>query len=185
MNETNKQRKPLKSWMNRSNLIASLGVSGTAFDNWNVEPVARVGREAFFTVGDVLKNRLDRQAELSGRAEDASANEEQLEEKTKLIRAQRIAQEIRNQESQRELAPVSLISWTLSKVGSQIAAILDSIPLKIKTIAPRLTSVEIEHIRREIIKCQNAASNVDVDLDEYYGTNPAATAKTNPDSPPQ
>ena len=176
MNTTNKLNRPLKSWMNRSNLVDSLGISGTAFDNWGVEPVARIGREAFFTVADVLKNRLDRQAEQFGRIDDRGASDEQVEEKTKLIRQQRIAQEMKNEQARRELAPVSLISWTLSKVGSQIAAILESIPLKVKTVAARLSAIEIEQIRREIVKAQNAAASVDVDLDEYYGTNPGANS---------
>lgn len=112
----------------------------------------------------------------SRKAEDdavVSARDSGEIEKALLTRQQRIAQEMKNEQARRELAPVSLISWTLSKVGSQIAAILESIPLKIKTVAPRLSAVEIEQVKREVVKAQNAASNVDVDLDEYYGTNPA------------
>ncbi len=169
MNVLRKPTKPLKSWLNRSNLIASLGISGTAFDNWKVEPVARIGREAFFTVADVLQNRLARQAELRGDDDQGpSANDEQQSEKTRLIREQRIAQELKNAQARRELAPVELIGWTLAKVGSQISAILESLPLRIKTILPRLSAAEVEHIRREIIKAQNVAASVSVRLDEYY-----------------
>jgi phage terminase Nu1 subunit (DNA packaging protein) len=110
------------------------------------------------------------------------------DEKMLLIREQRIAQQMKNDVSRRELLPASLISWTLSKVGAQISSILDAIPLKVKTIAPRLTATEIGAIRREIVKCQNAAASVGVDVDEFYGVNPAAnevTMKPTPGSPPQ
>ena len=117
MNVAKKPHKPLKSWLNRSNLIVSLGISGSAFDNWNVEPVARIGREAFFTVADVLKNRLDRQAELLGRSDDgdAAASAEQQAEKTRLIVEQRVAQQLKNEQARRELAPVSLSAGRFPK----------------------------------------------------------------------
>ena len=182
MNVPRKPSKPHKSWLNRGNLVASLGISGTAFDRWGVEPVARIGRESFFRVADVPRNRLDRQAEVRGDGvDDSSADDEQQAEKTMLIREQRIAQELKNAQVRKELAPVHLISWTLANVCSQISAILDSIPLKVKNILPRLSAAEVEHIRREIIKAQNAAASVTVNFDEYYTSKEGRKRSPNPE----
>lgn len=46
-------------WLNKSRMATSLGISTQAFDKWGVEPVARIGREAFYDVRSVLENRLD------------------------------------------------------------------------------------------------------------------------------
>lgn len=44
--------------LNRKNMALSLGISVQAFDKWNVEPVDKMGREKFFSVKDVLTNRI-------------------------------------------------------------------------------------------------------------------------------
>ena len=44
-------------WLNKRNMARSAGVSDSAFAKWDVEAVAQIGRERFFTVGDVLVNR--------------------------------------------------------------------------------------------------------------------------------
>lgn len=41
-------------WVNKKTMAASLGISVQAFGKWGVLPVARVGRESFFTVEDVV-----------------------------------------------------------------------------------------------------------------------------------
>jgi phage terminase Nu1 subunit (DNA packaging protein) len=90
------------------------------------------------------------------------------EAKLRLVQEQADGQALKNAQARRELAPVQLISWTLARVGSQISAIFDSIPLKVKKLMPKLSASDIEVIKRELIKAQNAASRVTVDLDEYY-----------------
>lgn len=67
----------------------------------------------------------------------------------------------------RELAPIAVIEWTLNRIGSQIAAILETIPGKVKRRLPSLSAAEIEIIKREIVKAQNMAARVTVDLDGY------------------
>ena len=165
-------KKPLTHWLNRTRMAASLGISTQAFDNWRVDSCARIGRETFYTVDAVLQNRLAKQAERLANSpdeQDTQINREQAErEKTLLTREQRIGQELKNAQTRRELAPVSLITWTLSNVGAQISAILESIPLKVKKLLPKLNAADIDHITREILKAQNVAARVTVDLDEYY-----------------
>jgi terminase small subunit / prophage DNA-packing protein len=172
MVKTQETKKPLSHWLNRKNMAASLGISTQAYDNWNVTPAAKIGRESFFTVDDVLENRRRKDAE---RFEEEKSQlskpfekEEYDKEKTLLTREQRIAQELKNARSRAEVAPISLIEWTLSNVGAQIAAVLEAIPLKIKKLMPRMTASEIEQIRREVINAQNAASKITVNLDDYY-----------------
>ncbi|HBO7955132.1 TPA: DNA-packaging protein, partial [Pseudomonas aeruginosa] len=57
-NETTKQR----GWLNKSEMAASLGISPQAFDKWGVQPIERIGREAFYTVADVVENRIQHAA---------------------------------------------------------------------------------------------------------------------------
>jgi phage terminase Nu1 subunit (DNA packaging protein) len=125
--------------------------------------------------------RWRRQRDMKRKQDVEPNNRESADlEKTLLIREQRIGQELKNAQARHELAPVDLISWTLSKVGAQISAILDSVPLKVKNILPRLSAAEVEHIRREIVKAQNAAASVTVDLDEYYERSPGADQHSDP-----
>jgi len=164
---------PLKrqpEWLNMRTMAASLGISVKSFQAWNVEPVARIGRESFFDAASVLRNRLAKQQDRA-KAAAPEPSPDALDadrERTLLTRVQREGQELKNAQLRRELAPISLIEWTLGKVGNQIGAVLDSIPLKVKKVVPRLTAVEVEHIKREVVKAQNAASRIAVDLDEYY-----------------
>lgn len=176
--------KRLPHWLNKKQMAASLGISVQAFDQWGVEPAARIGREAFYSVDDVLDNRLKRQQERL-RSEyvpkDAAFDPVEADrERMLLTREQRIGQGLKNAQLRRELAPVSVIDWALSKVGGQIAAILESVPLKVKRLLPRLTATEIEHIKREVVKAQNAAARVTVDLDEYYDRDSSGDSPSDP-----
>jgi phage terminase Nu1 subunit (DNA packaging protein) len=155
-----------REWQNRTTAAAAQGVSVQAFDAWGVAPVAKIGREVFYLAGDITANRV---ANALAKAEQQGvSNTDAEQEKLLLVRAQREGQELKNAQTRNELAPIDLISWTLSKVAGQISAILDAVPLKVKNIAPRLTAAEVEHIRREIVRAKNAAASVGVNLDEYY-----------------
>lgn len=179
--------KRLPHWLNKKQMAASCGISVQAFDKWGVTQAAAIGNEVFYTVDDVIDNRLAlverRQKEAAAAAASSAPTTEELDaerEKLLLIREQRIGQELKNAATRRETAPVALIDWTLSKIGGQIAAILESVPLKVKRLLPRLTATEVEHIRREIVKAQNLAARVTVDLDEYYDRNPDGDREGDP-----
>lgn len=146
------------------------GVTAQSLDRWFSSgcPVAerdRHGHIKALDLSEMARWRIGRDAK-----DDSTTEAER--EKILLTREQRIGQELKNAQTRRELAPVSVIEWTLSKVGSQIAAILESVPMKVKKLLPKLSAAEIEHIRREVIKAQNAAARVTVDLDEYYVREP-------------
>jgi phage terminase Nu1 subunit (DNA packaging protein) len=173
-----------KEWQNLRTAAAGQKVSVQAFTAWGVEPVARIGREVFFLPADIVRNRVENALTRAAKAApepDVSEYENERREKSLLVRAQREGQELKNAQARRELAPLDLLSWTLTKVGAQIGAILDSIPLKVKNILPKLSAAEVEHIRREVVKAQNAAASVTVDLDEYYGAIPDPDRKGDQD----
>ncbi len=48
-------------WLNKKSMADSLGISTQAFDKWGVEPIAKIGREAFYDAKSVLENRLQHQ----------------------------------------------------------------------------------------------------------------------------
>lgn len=98
-NETTKQR----GWLNKSEMAASLGISPQAFDKWGVQPIERIGREAFYTVADVVENRIQhaaRKQQPEGELPeglDPYAEAKLTQERLRLTKAQAYAQEQKNQ----------------------------------------------------------------------------------------
>lgn len=159
-------RKP--EWITQEKMAAHCKMSISGFRKWQVEPAGKNGRQVFYRFSDVLKNRLTNlESRLTKSASTGEISRAERVAKLRLIEAQAEGQEIRNAQLRRELAPVAVIEWTLGKVGSQIAAILDSIPMQLKKRNSKLTASNIELIKREIIKTQNIAAQVQVDYDEY------------------
>lgn len=161
---------PKPGWLKKKEMAASLDISLTAFEKWNVEPVAVIGSSRYFTVGDVLENRLDHQQKKHEKQQPNNSDtdsEDYFRERTRLTMAQAEGQEIKNKVSKRELAPYLLLELCLSKVSEEIGAILDALVPKIKIKAPHLKVIELENIKREIIKAKNTASRVQLDFDEF------------------
>ena len=154
-------------WINQSTAAKSLGVSCQAFVKWGVKPVAKIGRENFYLVSDILTNRLERQAEnFKSDFNDFDASELE-KERIRLTRAQADSLELKNEIARGEVAPIELLTFAASNGATQIAAILGSVPLNIKRQIPRLTSNEIDIIKREIVKAQNTAAKIKIDFDAY------------------
>ena len=87
--------------------------------------------------------------------------------RTRLATAQAENVELKNAQLRNELAPIDMITWTLGKVGAQIAALLETIPGRVKRRSPDLSARHIDIIKGEIIKAQNMAARVSVNLQEY------------------
>ena len=104
--------------------------------------------------------------EQSGRLEGGSEIDTEYE-RGRLARAQADAKELDNAERRKELAPVELLEWTLSKACAQISAVLETIPLQVKRRVPKLGASDIEIIKKEIVKCQNIAAESVIDFDEF------------------
>lgn len=164
MSGSNITRQP--HWLNKSRMAASLGISTQAFDKWGVEPVARIGREAFYDVRSILENRLA-QAERKHQPEgdlpegiDPLAEHKLTQERLRLTAAQADAQEKKNQVADRQLVPVGFAVFALGRLAAQIGSILDTVPLKLRRKHPDLDVRHVESLQREIALARNTASDL-------------------------
>lgn len=166
--------------LNKTDMCKSLNISTQAFDKWEVTVHSRVGRETFYTVADVVANRIAnerKKAVPDPDDDDASTDAELMAERIRLTRAQAEAQELKNERTKRLVVPCDFITFVLSKISVQIASILDSIPLTIKRRFPELEQYQIDAIKGEIIKAMNVAATVDQKLPEWLDDYIDATTK--------
>lgn len=157
--------------LNKTLLCRALSVSTQAFDAWGVEPVLREGRCAYFLVADVLANRLEHQRQ-SLEAQHAPAGGQKDELDLEMLAERIETQKLKNAGLRQRLGPISIINDLLAKCASSINAILDSLALTMKRKIPRLTAKEVEIVRAEVAKAQNAIADVEVDVEQavsrYY-----------------
>ena len=175
-NETTKQ----PGWLNKSEMAKSLGISPQAFDKWGVEPVARVGREAFYRVQDVVQNRVEHAArkqqpagsELEGL--DPLAEAKLTQQKLRLTTAQAYAQEQKNQVNDKILVPVPFATYALAKIAAQIGSKLETVGKTVSRRHPEIDPRILETLEREIAMARNITAQFGVDLpgilDEYLAT---------------
>lgn len=156
--------------LNKTDMCKSLNISTQAFDKWDVTVHSRVGRETFYTVADVLANRLAHERKKAAPEPDdegSSTDAELMAERIRLTRAQAEAQELKNERAKRLVVPCEFITFVLSKIAVQISSILDQIPLTIKRKFPELEQHQIDAVKGEIIKAMNVAATVDQKLPEW------------------
>ena len=146
--------KPYDHWLNQQQIAKSLGITVSAFARWEVEPVARIGKQVFYDVRSVLENRL-KKADQSGSNGDIEA------ERLRLTSAQAEGQELKNELAKGKTAPMEIITLSLSTVAGAASGILDSLPLNIKRQHPELSAQMIEAIKRQCVKAQNEISRLD------------------------
>lgn len=103
--------------------------------------------------------------------ESVSGQGELMQARAENLRADTRLKELKEAQLRRESAPIVILEYTLSSLGAQIAAILDSIAPKLKRRLPQLTSADIDIIRGEIAKARNAAANLTIDFDTVDGEN--------------
>lgn len=77
--------------------------------------------------------------------------------------------ELQVKELARKLAPVHLLGEFTVNLVSAVSAILDSVPGQVKRRNPKIPAKDLAVIKQEIIKAQNAASRVQINLDQYQG----------------
>jgi len=65
-----------------------------------------------------------------------------------------------------ELASIEVIEAALSKVGGQICAVFETIPVKIRRRNPKLTATDLQIVQRELTKALNIAASIEPDLDD-------------------
>mgnify|MGYP000362643200 CR=1 FL=1 len=153
-------------WLNKTSMAASIGISVQAFDKWGVKPVARVGRSVYFTVSNVLQNRLDNEA--AKHQPEFDVDEELGSgldfERYRLTKAQADAQEHKNKINEQEVVPVEFAAYALSKVAAEASGVIDSTPLNLIRKNPELTTQQQENIKRELAKAMNALSKLSQEL---------------------
>lgn len=175
------------SWLNKTNMAKSAGISTQAFDKWGVKPVSRIGKFAYFTVADVLANRqlhwmsvnqpnpTKEDIKKAKRSDDEEKEELPIDyEKYRLVKAQADAQEHKNEINKQIVVPVDFATFALVSVANEASGILDSLPLNILRKHPELSTLQQENIKRELAKAMNSLSRLgsripDL-LDEYLKT---------------
>jgi len=159
-------------WLNQQQMAKSCRVSLSGFQKWEVQPEVKIGRHTYYSAAAVLANRLahweNQISQAASRETDQEPSSADREARLRLTLAQAEGQEIKNAQLRKELAPVHLLEWVVGKAGAQISAILDAIPMQLKKRNAKLTASNIELIRRDIVKAQNAAAQMTVDIDAYY-----------------
>ncbi|MCX2780416.1 terminase small subunit [Microbulbifer thermotolerans] len=155
-------------WLNKRQVCESLGISTTAFDKWRVEPVARIGNCNYYDVRSIVDNRVDNALSRHTLERSSSASEglDPAAEQARLAKERADSIALKNARARGELIPAEVAGLLFGKIGAEMAAVLDALPAKIKRRAPGLTATDLEFIKTEIVRAQNAAAEVDRYLDE-------------------
>lgn len=85
--------------------------------------------------------------------------------KTENLRADTRLKELKEQQLRGELAPVEELTRALGMLASQVSAILETIPGKLKRSLPQLTATDLDVVKREIVKCMNACADISLDIE--------------------
>ncbi len=150
-------------WLNKTRMADSLGISTQAFDKWGVEPVAKIGRNAFYDVKSVLANRLkhqgakDQPVDDDGNPLDPLIEYKQAQQKLRLTTEQADAQAMRNQVRAKKLVPVDFCLFALGKLSATLGSTLDTIHVKVKRKCPDIKVGHLEAVQREVAVGRNQA----------------------------
>ena len=159
--------------LNKTELCKSLDISTTAFDKWQVKPFKKAGRQTFYTVAEVVANRV---ANEKNKHKAVDPSDEDVEntidyQRFRLTKAQADGQELKNEKDRKECVDVDFNTFVLSKLVSQIAPQLDKIPHEVKKKNPDIEQHILDLIKSIIIKNQNViadfAEGIEGLLDEY------------------
>lgn len=90
-----------------------------------------------------------------------------LKEKLRLTTAQAVAQEKKNEITLGQLIPVGFATYVLSKIASQIASQLETVPLKLRRKHPEMNVKHLESLQRELALARNLSAKLDEMLPEY------------------
>lgn len=146
--------------LNKKNMAKSCKVGATAFDKWGVEPVQRIGREAFYDVASVVSNRVENElskiVEQGGDIDDA----ELLKARIRLTNAQADAQELKNARETGEVIDTAFATYALAKLSGEVGSIMDSLPLVISRKYPGMEKRYLDAIKAEVSRAMNRAANL-------------------------
>lgn len=164
-------------WLNKKRMAESLGISVQAFDKWDVQPVQRIGREAFYDVKTVLENRLQHQSgkqQLGDADKDPDLEYKTAVERLRLTKEQADAMEMRNEVKRRHLVPVDFMTFAFGRLTSLIGSTLDTVHTKVKRKHPDIEPRHLEAVQREVAVTRNEAASLHERLpeilDEFLST---------------
>lgn len=159
---TKTEPKKQRGWLNKSEMAASLGISVQAFDKWGVQPVERIGREAFYDCRSVVANRHDH-AEAKHQPEDDSDEQTEkrwAQERLRLTAAQAEGQELKNDVTKRRSVPTEFATFALSRIVPAISSAFDTLPMVMRRRHPDLQARHLDTLEREATKIRNAAAQL-------------------------
>ena len=150
-------------WLTAGEAAESLGITPRAFRAWEVESVATVGRNKYYTGAAILENRLDARKRKRRRpettADELKARVDELE--TSLMNARAEGQGLRNAELRGELVHLDTLTQAIANAGTAANAALEALPGKVKRAAPEITGQELTEIRVIVARIQNQAAGLD------------------------
>ncbi|GAB2507178.1 terminase small subunit [Microbulbifer agarilyticus] len=158
------------SLLNQRQMCESLGITQPGFARWGVDPVLREGNRSFYDVRSVVDNRVAAALEKQRLERPEPLAEGELNpviEQARLAKEKADAQALKNSVTRGELIPAEAVGLVVSKIATEMAAALDALPGQIKRFEPGLSATSLDKIKREIVRAQNAAAEVDRYLDEF------------------
>ncbi len=91
------------------------------------------------------------------------------EERARLAKEQADRVAMENAVRRKELAPIAVVTTTLARVSSQVAAHLEAVPGKVRMRLPHLTNADLDVIQHEIVAARNLAAAVNIESQESDG----------------
>lgn len=162
-------------WLNKSQMASSLGISVQAFDKWGVQPVAKLGREAFYEVRDVVANRLTNFEERNNPAPGSELDPDSIDyQRFRLTREQADNMELKNEQARAKLIPIDLLTVILSRIAGEWSGQADTLVPNIVRKFPGLDSAIIESIKLAVVRMQNSVARLDEVADEVVADHAAS-----------
>ena len=156
-------------WFTAGEAAESLGIAPRSFRSWEVEAVATIGRNKYFTGAAILQNRLDARKRKRRRpettADELKARVDELE--TELMSARAENQALRNSELRGELVRLDTLTFAIATASAGANAALESVPGKVKRAVPEITGGELNEIRLVIATIQNRAAGLNTSVLNY------------------
>ncbi len=87
-------------------------------------------------------------------------------EQARLTKAKADAQELKNELERRQVAPVEVMTTSITKVSASAVAILASLKLSIKRKLPYLKNTELDIIETEVARARNAIADMELVFDD-------------------
>ena len=149
-------------WLNKTNMAKSLGISPQAFTAWGVEPVAKIGRENFYLVTEVLANRETYWIGQNGISPDSDAEDRKTAyqlARIRLTNEQADALALKNEISKHEVAPFEFLTFVVGRVANVLAGVMDAMPVECMRQL-NLTVPEVEKVKAIVAVSSESITNL-------------------------